>query len=445
MIKYTKLFIIVLLAVTALQAKAQTTANTSSPYSQYGLGDLTPMLLPQNKAMGGIAAGTNTINRYMSINPLNPASYGTISFTTIDAGLSMSSLSLSQTGQSTQKNSNFRLSHLAFAIPVSTGSALSFGLLPYSQVGYNYTKTTKGFGTGSAVDTNTVNNIFTGEGGLTKAYLGYGFTIKRNLLLGFNVGYIFGDLKHFQQIEMPLLPGNLNTSVERDNSVGGVSYDFGAQYIWDLSLTRHIVFGYSGSAKSQINSKNSYIVSHYTFDAGGNRGVNIDSVINQQNASSKIQLPKIQHFGISYQQDLKFLVGMDYSIGNWSDLSIGGVNQGMANSSTFNIGGQYTPYINSLHNYLATLDYRLGLMLDNTYYNVPNPSGGGSTNIKSKAITLGLGIPLRGANTSFYKVNFTAELGQRGTLNNGLVKENYINLHLGFTLNDKWFQRYKFD
>jgi len=263
-------------------------------------------------------------------------------------------------------------------------------MLPYSQVGYNYTKTTKGFGTGSAVDTNTVNNIFTGEGGLTKAYLGYGFTIKRNLLLGFNVGYIFGDLKHFQQIEMPQLPGNLNTSVERDNSVGGVSYDFGAQYIWDLSLTRHIVFGYSGSARSQINSKSSYIISHYTFDSGGNRGVNIDSVVNQQNASSKIQLPQIQHFGISYQQDLKFLVGMDYSIGNWSDLSIGGVNQGMANSSTFNIGGQYTPNINSLHNYLSTLDYRLGLMLDNTYYNVPNPTGGGSTNIKAKAITVNM-------------------------------------------------------
>jgi hypothetical protein len=63
----------------------------------------------------------------------------------------------------------------------------------------------------------------------------------------------------------------------------------------------------------------------------------------------------------------------------------------MANSRTFNIGGQYTPYMNSLNNYLATVDYRFGLMLENTYYNVPNPSGGGSTNIKSKAVTLGVG------------------------------------------------------
>ncbi|MCC8425245.1 hypothetical protein [Mucilaginibacter sp. UR6-11] len=445
MIKYTTLFITFLLAVLAFQAKSQTTATTSSPYTQYGLGDLTPMILPQNQAMGGISTGTNTINRYMSINPQNPASYATIAFTTIDAGVLVSSLSLSQTGQSTQKNSNFRLSHLAFAIPVTSRSALSFGLMPYSQVGYNYTKSVKGFGTGSPVDTNAINYIYSGEGGLTKAYAGYGFSIGRNLLLGANVSYIFGNLKHNQQVEMPQLPGTLNTNVERNNAVGGVSYDFGAQYIVDLSLTRHIVFGYSGSAGSQLNSKSSYIVSHYTFDTDGNKNVDVDSVINQQNNSSKIKLPQIHHFGFSYQQDLKFLIGADYSIGKWADLRVDGVNPGTVNSHTLNVGGQYTPNINALHNSLATLDYRLGFIVDKSYYNVPNATGDGFTNITSKAVTLGLGVPLRGANTSFYKLNFSAELGQRGTLNNGLVKENYVNFRLGFTLNDKWFQRYKFD
>jgi hypothetical protein len=445
MIKYTKLFIIFLLAAIAFQARAQTTANTSSPYSQYGIGDLTPMIMPQNQAMGGISTGTNIINRYSSINPQNPASYGAIALTTIDAGLFANTVSLSQNGQPTQKNSNFRLSHVAFAIPVSSSSALSFGLLPYSQVGYNYTKTFKGFGTGSPVDTNVVNNIYSGEGGLSKAYLGYGFTIARNLLLGVNVSYVFGDIKHYQQVEMPDLFGSLSTKVERDNAVGGVSYDYGAQYIWDLSLTRHVTFGYSGSARSQLNSKTSYLVSHYTFDANGNRSTDLDSVTNQQNTPGKLVLPQIHHFGVSYQQDLKFLVGADYSVGNWSQLSIGGTNQGMANTSSINVGGQYTPNINALGNYLATVDYRFGIILENTYYNVPNPSGGGNTHIASKAVTFGVGMPLRGVNTSFYKMNITAELGQRGTLNNGLVKENYINFRLGFTLNDKWFQRYKFD
>jgi hypothetical protein len=445
MIKYTKLFITFLLAVIAFGASAQTTATTSSPYSQYGIGDLTPMVLPQNQAMGGISTGTNIINRYMSINPQNPASYGAIALTTIDAGLYMQSANYSQTGQPTQRNSNFRFSHITFAVPVTQSSALSFGLLPYSQVGYNYTKTFKGYGTGSPADTNLINNIYSGQGGLTKAYIGYGFTIKRNLLIGANLGYVFGDIKHSQQVEMPQLVGSLNTRVERDNAIGGFNYDIGAQYIWDISLSRHLVFGYSTSAKSKLNSKTSYIISHYSFDNAGNPNVDVDSIVNQQNAQTKLQLPQIHHFGISYQQDLKFLVGIDYSIGNWSELRIGGVNQGMANSSTFNIGGQYTPKMDALNNYLATIDYRLGLMLDKTYYNVPNPTGGGNTQITSKAVTLGLGLPLRGSISSFYKMNLTAELGQRGTLSNGLVKENYVTFRLGFTLNDKWFQRYKFD
>ncbi|WP_214072062.1 hypothetical protein [Mucilaginibacter sp. dw_454] len=445
MTNYTKLFITFLLAAIVFQANAQSTATTSSPYSQYGLGQLTPMILPQNQSMGGISTGVNTINRFMSINPQNPASYATVSFTTIDAGLYGDKVSLSQAGQSSQKNSDFRLSHLAFAIPIGSTSAFSFGLMPYSQVGYNYTKSVKGYGTGSSLDTNVTNYIYSGEGGLTKAYLGYGFSIARNFLFGANISYIFGNIKHLQQLEIPTLGNNLNTSIEQSDAIGGVSYDYGFQYIYDLSLSRHLTFGYSGSASSQLNSKSSYIVSQYTFDANGNRNVALDSIINQTNNTSKIKLPNIQHFGISYQQDLKFLVGADYSMGKWADLRIDGTNPGMANSSTFNIGGQYTPNFNALHNWLATLDYRLGVMLDKTYYNVPNANGDGFTNIKSKSLNFGVGIPLKGGNTSYYKINLAAEVGQRGTIANGLVKENFVNFRLGFTLNDKWFQRYKFD
>lgn len=445
MIKYTKLFITLILAVIAFEAKSQSTATTSSPYSQYGLGDLTPLALPQNLAMGGISTAVNQINGYSSINPLNPASYAAIHLTAIDIGLYGNTVNLSQNGQPTQRNSNFRINHMAFGIPITRGSAVSFGLLPYSELGYNYAQIGHGFGTGAANDTATVRRIFNGEGGLSKAYIGYGFSVGRNLYLGFNVGYIFGDLKHYRTIETPTLAGALNAKFEDSYRVGGLNYDFGAQYSIDLSLTRRITFAYSASAKSAINSKNNYIVSEYFVDAQGNANVAVDSVISQTGATSKIQLPMINHFGVSYQRDQKYLIGVDYSIGNWSALTIGGVNQNMANRSTLNIGGQITPDINAINNYWATVDYRFGAILDNTYYNIANPSGTGYTNIKSTAITFGLGLPLRSTNTSYYKINLSAELGQRGTTNNGLVKENFINIRIGFTLNDKWFQRYKFD
>lgn len=446
MIRHTRGFLIFFLSVIAFGAVAQSTATSSSPYSKYGLGDIDPQLLPQNIAMGGISTAINKISGYNNINMLNPASYGAINFTTIDAGIYSNVVNLNQANPSggtiSGTSGNFRLSHVMFAIPVSKRSALSFGLLPYSEMGYSSKQTlSKGFGTGSPADTNAVNYIYSGDGGLSKAYFGYGFGIGKHLLIGGNVSYIFGNLQQYSSTEIPTLYGVLNSKVENSMSVGGLNYDYGIQYSFDFGdqQQKHLVFGYSASANSRLTSTSNYIVSQYTYDGTGNQNLATDTLISHQGAKSKIQLPQINRFGISYQYDLRFLIGADYSMGKWSDVTVAGANQGLQDSKTFNIGGQFTPDYNALHNYFARTDYRLGFIYDQTYLNVSN------TNIVRKAITLGLGLPLAPNNLSFYKINFSAEIGQRGTLVNGLVKENYVNFHLGFTLNDKWFQRFKFE
>jgi len=445
MIKFIRLSITLSFAIAALGANAQSTATvatSSSPYSRYGLGTIDPALLPQNLAMGGIATAINRISGYNNINPENPASYGIINFTTIDAGIYANVNTLSQTGQENVTNASFRLSHVAFAIPVTKRSALSFGLLPYSEMGYNYKATLpRGFGTNSPADTNVVNYIYSGSGGLSKAYLGYGFGIGKHLLLGGNLSYIFGNLQQFSSVQIPDLYGTLNTNEETDDRIRGLSYDYGAQYSFDFGdlNQKHLILGYSGSAKSAVSSTTTNIISQFTFDSSGNQNTDADSLRNQTGSKSKVWLPQINHFGISFQNDGKFLVGADYSIGNWSSLSINGVNQGLQNSKTFNIGGQITPDINALSHYFARADYRLGFTYEDTYLNLNN------TDIKKYAVTFGLGLPLPPNLTSFYKINFSAEIGQEGTVQNGLVRQKYVNIHLSFTVNDKWFSRFKFD
>jgi hypothetical protein len=441
MIKYTRLFITFLLAVIVFEARSQSTATTSSPYSRFGLGNIDDQLLPQNIGMGGIATAVNTIGGYNSINVINPASYGKIFFTTIDAGLYGNLVTLSKNGYANQKNSNFRFSHLAFAIPVTKHSAFSFGLLPYSELGYNYKQTSVRNGGPAGSPDTTTNYLYTGDGGLSKAYLGYGFGIGKHLLIGANVSYIFGNLRQQQSTEIPNLYGTLNSRIEQDNHISGLNYDYGLQYSIDFSDTKHLILGYSASANSKLNVQNTYIVSQYYRDASGNENVPIDSLINSQSAKAKLQLPQINHFGISFQKEGSFLIGAEYTTGKWSDLSIAGTNAGLQNSKMFSLGGQITPNSNSLSNYLALIDYRLGIIYEDTYININN------TNIKRYAATFGLGIPLPHdrASSAFYKINFSTEVGKRGTLTNGLVKENYVNFHLGFTLNDRWFQRYKYD
>jgi hypothetical protein len=135
------------------------------------------------------------------------------------------------------------------------------------------------------------------------------------------------------------------------------------------------------------------------------------------------------------------MIGADYRMGKWSELSIDNVNQTLQDTYGFSVGGQITPDITSIGSYWNKVDYRLGFSYDKTYVQLNNQD------IKQTAITVGFGFPLAPSpnRRSFYKINFATEIGKRGALTNGLIQENYVNFHLGFTLNDKWFQRFKFD
>ncbi|MCJ8210737.1 hypothetical protein MUY27_13550 [Mucilaginibacter sp. RS28] len=440
MIKYIRFVILFFFALSASAVMAQSTATTSSPYSKYGLGLLSQDLLPQQRGMGGIGAAINKIGGYNLVNSYNPASYGFINLTTIDVGASANFITLNQSGASSQTNGNFRLSHITFAVPVSKRSALAFGLKPYSELGYNYTQTKSNLGSGLPSDTNSVNYIYSGEGGLSKAFIGYGFGLGKHFYFGGNVSYIFGNLEQFSSTEIPNLYGGFNTRLEQSNNVGGLNYDFGTQVTFDVAEATHLTFGYSGSASTQLNSQSKYILSQYSKNfTTNNEGLATDTLVNRQSSQSKIKLPLINHFGFSLHKENKYLFGADYSTGKWSDLTIGGVNQGLSNSQSFNVGGQITPNYNALHNYFALMDYSLGFKAEKTYITIND------RDIKAQAITFGLGFPLPRNNTSFYKINFSAEVGRRGSLAPGLIRENYFNFHLGFTLNDIWFRKYRFD
>jgi len=442
MIKFFRAFTVSLLSLAASAAMAQTsTATTSSPYSKYGLGNIVQPWMPQNIAMGGVSTATNAINGYSNVNLINPAANAYINITTIDIGMAASFITLNKTGAASQSNSNFNLSHVVFGIPITRHSALSFGLTPYTQLGYNYKQTLDhGFGTSSPADTNVVNYIYSGDGGLSKAFLGYGFNIGRHLSVGGNVSYIFGNLIQYSSTELPNLYGAFNTRQQQNNTVGGVNYDFGLQYTIPFSEDNRLTLGYSGSAGTKLNSQTTFTATQYQTDYTTNdEGTPLDTLVNNQGPETKIKLPQINHFGVAYQADRKFLIGADYSIGKWSSLTIGGVNQGLQNSNSLSVGGQFNPNSNSISSYWDVVDYRLGAHFDNTDVVINNQS------IKQYGVTFGLGLPLLRNGTSFYKVNITGEYGKRGTLNNSLIKESYFNLHLSFTLNDRWFNRPKFD
>jgi hypothetical protein len=432
-LKYT---FAVSLLLTGLIANAQVTVQ--SPYSKFGVGNIKGSLLPQLRAMGGISTAVSKTTYFNNINIQNPASYANINLTTMDIGVSGGYTELKNSNL-TETSFNSTLSHVAFAFHVYRRSALSFGILPYSELGYNFSNTAK---IGSTTDNQkSVNYLYSGEGGLTKAYVGYGVQLGDHLRLGANAEYLFGNLTESRSTQYISEPGAISSRIQDKNSVGGVNLSYGAQYDIRIDPKTTVVLGYSGSSAASINSTKSRYVTRYTLDASGSENPALDTVQVLENSPANLKLPLIHNFGISIQKNDKWLIGADYRIGKWSNLTIGNVNENLQDTYGFSVGGQFTPDYTSISSFFKRIDYRMGFQYDKTYIQM------NQQDVKQMALTFGLGLPLTSyGGGAFYKMNLTAELGKRGNISNGLLQERYVNFHVGFTLNDgSWFRRFKFD
>lgn len=426
MIKTFKNIFFFTLLAGSLSAAAQVT--NSSPYSQFGLGDLKGSFLPQNRAMGGLSMGIRKPGLYDNINLANPASYSSIELTTFDIGASMDLRKLSKSGVSGKNQFNSTLSHITFGIPVNKFSAISFGLVPYSDLGYQFKNS-------GLVDTNRVEYIYGGEGGISKAYLGYGFRINKNLSLGFNVSYLFGSLKENRAFEFVNDLNAFNSRTQYKQSVSGLSFDYALQYSANLSEKTKLILGYTGNAGNDLNSSNNIVTTRYRKNIQGEEQAAADSTFFFEGAKNTIKMPMTHTAGFAFEKTNAWLIGADVSYSKWSDYREGSINPGLNNSLGLAIGGQVTPDASSINSYFKLVDYRLGFKYDKTFVKIND------TDINQYALTFGFGFPLPRNRATFYKINFSAELGQRGTESNNLVRDRFVNFNLGFTLNDKWFQK----
>lgn len=425
---------ILLFCIVAATAELQAQTTTSSTYSQFGPGLLNRQLLPQTRAMGGISAAYRMPGSYNNINMANPAQYSSIRLTVFDGGLGGEYLERSNRGGS-EKDFTGSLSHLAFGIPVTKKSAMSFGLIPYSSLGYQSRSRT-------AIDTNTVDYIFNGDGGISKAYLGYGIQLGKHLSVGGNISYVFGKLERVNSYEFAYDPSAYSSREVANASVGGFNFDYGVQYFTNLSGKVRMTLGYAGTATSKIRLDENAVFTRYTKGVGGEEGIARDTLYSTERENRTLTIPLKHTFGFAIESPSRWMIGADFRMSDWSKYRENNSSYGyMAKTTGVSVGGQITPDINSVGSYFKVIDYRLGFSYDKTNLRLNN------TDIKQMAITFGLGLPLQSSitRTTFYKINLAAELGQRGTLENSLVRERYVNIHLGFTLNDTWFRKYKFD
>ena len=171
--KYRQTICSLVLAAFATGGFAQ--SGTNSPYSQYGFGALNDHATGFNKGMDGLGQAIRQGNQVV---PQNPASFSAVDSLSLifDVGMSGQITNFSENGvKKNAKNANFEYAVGAFRAFRHFG--VSFGILPFSNVGYKYSST------GALNQERDVNyvNTYSGSGGLRQVYLGAGWGPFRNL------------------------------------------------------------------------------------------------------------------------------------------------------------------------------------------------------------------------------------------------------------------------
>ena len=127
-----------------------------------------------------------------------------------------------------QKNNTTSLSNISLAFPISSESAVAIGVLPYSSVGYNTSRT---------IFTNEIigQEIYKyyGSGGLNKLVIGYGRQILKNFSLGFNLNYLFGPIT--SNIDISTQNSIIQYRDESLFSVSDYNFEIGTLYSFKLN------------------------------------------------------------------------------------------------------------------------------------------------------------------------------------------------------------------
>ena len=308
----------------------------------------------------------------------------------------------------------------------------SFSLNPYSNVGYNIVDSQNYPSIGN------VETYFVGSGGINQFNWSNSFQFFKHFSVGINASYLLGSLNQTRTVIFVDDSYTTNTQSEKNINISDVYFNYGIQYYNKLNENYSYTLGLKFDNETKINVKKS-ILSGSTYGKYTNSiydNTLIDTLENIKDQKDSFTIPTNLGFGFSFSKNQKFIISADYTTQNWSSTKFLGRSDSLTNSNSFKFGLEYTPKWNSINHAYKRFHYRFGGHYTNTYLNIYNEQ------LKDYGISFGLGIPLRKTNTL---INLSFELGQRGTIDNNLIKENYGIIRLNLSLSDIWFIKRKFD
>lgn len=414
MIKKIILGISILFSTTILAQE-----GTASPYSFYGIGDVKFKGTIENRSMGGLGVLADSA----SVNLQNPASYSSLKFTSLAIGGTNKRMSL-ETNEQTEKVQRTSLDYLAIGVPMGK-IGISFGLVPYSTVGYKISKEP------TALDERI--QFYKGEGGVNRVFLGGAYKIYKGLSVGADFQYNFGKVKKESVVFFPDVV--LGSRTRNESSYSGFSSVLGLMYQSKLNGKLDWKSSFTFAPESKLIVDNSRNVAVISYNLQG-----IEIISDQEDVEvmdSEYKIPSKISFGTSIGNVKKWMVGAEFTAqSKLNDFSSDQSNIGTGSATKLSVGGYFIPKYNSFSGYFKRVTYRAGYKYENTGLIINNK------NIIDHTGTLGFGFPV---GTTISSLNLGLEYGKRGTKASGLIEENYFGISLGLTFSDRWFVKTKYD
>lgn len=382
------------------------------------------------RAMGGTGVAYRATDM---VNQLNPASLGNMSSKTVLYNVGLEGMNMySETTDAKSSFNTFNIRDMSLQMSLAQGMGLSISVTPLTEVGYRIET--------EETDPSIMANVayikykYSGEGGISQFKVAYGAALSKNVSVGADATYYHGSITRSYSTVF-------NQTIQPTSTNG--------TYGTDVIDVAHIVFGV-GTQISPILDGERVLTVGATYNFGGDinprmtRDIETSSIyydtVYYSSAKYDYVIPGQLNVGASYQnRDMSFSV--DYLYQDWAGVNADDEenNVGYFNNNTIKIGAEYTPDRYNMRSFFRRLTYRAGYHYGNYYLTFDDQK------LNNSAITLGVSMPMKYSSRS--NINFGAEFGKRGTLNNDLILEKYMKFSLEFSFfaEDYWFVKPKYD
>lgn len=415
-----KIFIVTVLFICSYSFAQE---GSVSPYSYYGTGDQRFKGTVENRSMGGISVYSDSIH----LNLNNPASLGKLKLTTFSVGGNYNSVSLKTTDQK-ETASDFTFDYIALGIPLGNNLGMSFGLRPYTSVGYRI----------EALDEKsnpTEYNRYEGEGGINKVHFALGYEFLKNFSVGALANFNFGTITNMKVSYLDQI--QYGTMVENSSEYSGFDFKFSLHYETEIRKNLNLQSAIVYTPSTEITSSNSRTISTVSRNAAGNEIPGYSEELDLRGNglhSTYLNLPESYSFGLGIGKKYTWFLGAEYEINKTSEFKndfVSTPNGTYEDGERFSAGAFWVPDYDSFTSYWKRVTYRVGVHNERTGLIVNNVP------VHDFGMSFGLGLPIR----DFSNINIGVEYGKRGSSYLGRIEENYLNVFLSLSLNDRWFQK----